>query len=68
MENLPICLRIAILSVGREMLGRQKGLHVVQSIQDQLEPAILQLSSVLLIEFLKAHSFRVGVSGCYPVK
>lgn len=67
-ENLPICLRIAFLSVAGEVLCRQKGLHVVQSIQDQLEPAILQLCFVLLMEFLKAHSIRVGVSRFYPVK
>lgn len=34
----------------------------------QLEPAVLQLSSALLTESLKAHSIRVGVSGFYPVK
>lgn len=41
---------------------------MAQTIQGQIESAILQLSSVLLIEFLKTHSIRVGVSGFYPVK
>lgn len=41
---------------------------MVKSIQDQLEPAILQLSSVLLIDFLKPLSIGVGVSEFYPAK
>jgi len=33
-----------------------------------LEPAVLQISSVLLTEFLEAHNIRVCVCGFYPAR